>query len=277
MMKSYSLGSFKLFAFVTLFVLAAVFLWGCGPSYGSRTRTSVGVGVNATYSELNDWGYWRVHAQFGDVWCPDVDRGWAPFTYGNWVWSDQGWLWTSYEPYGWLVFHYGNWYYDTDIGWFWIPGYSWSPAPVQWYEYDDYICWAPRPPRGYHWKDPWETKVTFAWTSVPKSHFLKYDVGEHRIDSRPPSKSGLKSIRRGSPDIKIVAKVTNERPEKIKVTREAVKMKNRTFYKAVLPSQQSEKIAQYKGKYKKVPNPKRDDDRDKNKDKSRGGGKPNQD
>src|SRR2546423_270695 len=79
-------------------------------------------------------GDWVVVSGYGRVWRPHVAVGWRPYSYGNWVWTDEGWLWVSdpSEPWGWGPYHYGRWAYGASYGWIWVPGYQWAPAWVSW-------------------------------------------------------------------------------------------------------------------------------------------------
>ncbi len=99
------------------------------------------------YSELSSYGTW-IELDYGTiVWRPTVmRRDWAPYAYGQWVWTDYGWYWDSYEPFGYIVFHYGRWYYDDYYGWIWVPDNEWAPAWVEWRYDDAYIGWAPLSP-----------------------------------------------------------------------------------------------------------------------------------
>ncbi|HEU4380557.1 MAG TPA: DUF6600 domain-containing protein [Hyphomicrobiaceae bacterium] len=108
------------------------------------------VDVSYFYEELEQYGRWIDHPRWGDVWSPDVDRDWRPYTIGYWNYTeDNGWFWVSEEPFGWAVFHYGRWVVDPDDGWLWIPGTEWAPAWVAWRSDDSddgYVGWAPLPP-----------------------------------------------------------------------------------------------------------------------------------
>jgi hypothetical protein len=108
------------------------------------------VDVSYFYEELEQYGRWIDHPRWGDVWSPDVDRDWRPYTVGYWNYTeDNGWFWVSEEPFGWAVFHYGRWVPDPDDGWLWIPGTEWAPAWVAWRSDDNddgYVGWAPLPP-----------------------------------------------------------------------------------------------------------------------------------
>jgi len=117
-------------------------------------RTSVGVSVRSSnvdlgffYDDLAPYGNWIQSPRYGWVWTPTaVATTWRPYEYGHWVWTDQGWLWVSDEPFGWATYHYGRWYDDPEIGWAWEPGYDWAPSWVSWEESPDYVGWAPLPP-----------------------------------------------------------------------------------------------------------------------------------
>jgi hypothetical protein len=145
----------------------------------------VAVGVN--FRDLNDYGEWvHVHGA-GSVWRPDADQDWQPFRYGRWVYSNDGWMWDSYEPFGWIVYHYGNWYYDEEQGWVWIPGYEWSPAQVQWYVTDHEIGWAPLLPSGYS-----HSLAGMHWLFCPTPFFASGEIGNH-IEIRPyPARSEMR-------------------------------------------------------------------------------------
>jgi hypothetical protein len=125
--------------------------------------TDVSFGV--FYSSLDGYGEWipLSHGLYG--WRPlHVMTGWRPYTFGRWVWTDDGWYWASDEPWAWAVYHYGRWHYDDDYGWIWIPGDDWAPAWVEWRFGGDYIGWAPLSPYavftvnvGIRYEYGWET------------------------------------------------------------------------------------------------------------------------
>jgi hypothetical protein len=80
-------------------------------------------------------GDWQPQSDYGPIWFPHVDAGWAPYHYGHWVHMPfYGWTWVADEPWGAAPFHYGRW---VAVGgrWGWIPGPReghpvWSPAQV---------------------------------------------------------------------------------------------------------------------------------------------------
>ena len=85
--------------------------------------------------DLDSYGRWQLDPQYGNVWVPTVDPGWAPYQCGRWTWEDfYGWTWVGCEPWGWAPYHYGRWYWGS-LGWAWYPGsifanYYWHPALV---------------------------------------------------------------------------------------------------------------------------------------------------
>jgi hypothetical protein len=100
----------------------------------SVSRGYVNPDINGT-EELDANGRWVNDPQYGQVWVPTVDPGWAPYQVGRWVWVDYyGWTWVSGDPWGWAPYHYGRWY-NGPYGWAWWPGalygpYYWRPALV---------------------------------------------------------------------------------------------------------------------------------------------------
>ena len=98
------------------------------------------------HDDLSPYGYWEFVGGFGYVWRPyDVSPSWAPYYYGRWVYTVDGWTWVSTEPWGWITYHYGYWAHTHRWGWLWIPGYTWAPARVSWYWSDGYVAWRPAP------------------------------------------------------------------------------------------------------------------------------------
>ncbi len=170
-------------------------------------------------SYLDQWGVWVDVQPFGMVWEPSVNPDWRPFFYGHWVWTDDGWAWVSYEPYGWLVYHYGNWDYQPDIGWFWIEGDEWSPARVQWITYDNYCSWAPLPPPGVTWEEPWHEEGLRFWVVVRDRDLDEENIGHLQV-SRPPAPREMegREVVRRAPDIQHFEKVSGRvvKPEPLK-------------------------------------------------------------
>ena len=55
--------------------------------------------------DLDNSGYWTNYPQYGRVWVPRVNAGWAPYRNGRWVYYDwYGWTWVSYDPWGWAPY-----------------------------------------------------------------------------------------------------------------------------------------------------------------------------
>ena len=73
--------------------------------------------------DLDGNGRWVSTPDYGTVWAPRVEPGWAPYRNGRWVWADYyGWTWQSYDSWGWAPYHYGRWFNSPVIGWCWYPG-----------------------------------------------------------------------------------------------------------------------------------------------------------
>lgn len=76
------------------------------------------------YQQLDDYGIWETHAEYGAIWFPRVTVvGWAPYRIGHWLWvAPWGWTWIDQAPWGFAPYHYGRWAY---IGsrWAWVPGH----------------------------------------------------------------------------------------------------------------------------------------------------------
>lgn len=75
------------------------------------------------YQQLDEYGSWETHAEYGAIWWPRVTEvGWAPYRHGHWSWiAPWGWTWIDRAPWGFAPYHYGRW---AHIGarWAWVPG-----------------------------------------------------------------------------------------------------------------------------------------------------------
>ncbi|MBK6914355.1 MAG: hypothetical protein IPH11_12135 [Ignavibacteriales bacterium] len=153
------------------------------------------------YSSLSPHGTWIELNTGVTVWRPRIIRNdWSPYMEGQWIWTDDGWYWDSYEPFGQIVYHYGRWYYDDYYGWIWVPDYEWSPAWVEWRYDNDYIGWAPLSPYasfsisfGIHFSNHWVThyhhwnfvRFNYFCDPYPYRHFaphnIKYRIYNHTV------------------------------------------------------------------------------------------------
>ncbi|MBI5444392.1 MAG: FecR domain-containing protein, partial [Deltaproteobacteria bacterium] len=72
--------------------------------------------------DLDAYGSWEDHAEYGSVWYPrGMAAGWEPYRSGRWIWRDPwGWTWLSSEPWGWAPYHYGRWAVVRGR-WGWVP------------------------------------------------------------------------------------------------------------------------------------------------------------
>jgi hypothetical protein len=194
------------FACLLMFGLAVPFMLlhvGCA-STAYRAPAYVSSGVDDV-EYLSAYGEWLEVAPYGLVWRPYIASDWEPFYYGSWIWTNDGWAWESDEPYGWLVYHYGYWGNEPLIGWFWVPGNTWSPARVQWYTYGDYTAWAPLPPPGLVWGAPWDPYVVNVWIVVHIDVFTHDNIGHYRIAEPPRREIILKrTVTKAPPNKKQV-------------------------------------------------------------------------
>ena len=175
-------GTVSVPALLIALALAAV---AGGQEYAAGAQpveTAGGDAVGAFYDALLPYGSWVYGDTCGWVWYPySVSVDWRPYTNGRWTDTDDGWMFSSYDPWGWAVYHYGRWYYDNQYGWAWCPGLIWAPSYVAWRRGDDYIGWAPIPP-GVPWQDDRGFVTTgldydryfpaSSWCFVPYDRFL---------------------------------------------------------------------------------------------------------
>jgi hypothetical protein len=143
------------------------------------------VSITYFHHELAPYGRWVYTSRYGEVWYPTVVRaGWAPYVDGEWVYTDCGWTWVSYDPFD-DPFHYGTWVRVDPYGWAWEPGYVWGPAWVSWAWTDSYIGWAPLPPTfaittaGYYGNAV--TLASSQYVFVPTNHFVGTNASTVRV------------------------------------------------------------------------------------------------
>jgi hypothetical protein len=129
------------------FVVAMVFAALAVLAVPRPAEGSWSVSISLFHEQLSPYGQWVVAGSYGDCWVPArVAAGWSPYFDGEWIWTDYGWTWVSYDPWGDIPYHYGAWVWVDPYGWVWVPGTIWAPAWVTWAYSDDYIGWAPVPP-----------------------------------------------------------------------------------------------------------------------------------
>lgn len=97
---------------------------------------------------LAQYGTFGTHEKYGEIWVPTVTPpGWHPYPACQWVYTKNGWYFNDDTPWGSIIHHYGRWSHDEKIGWFWVPDEQWSPGWVVWRKSDQWVGWAPMPPR----------------------------------------------------------------------------------------------------------------------------------
>jgi hypothetical protein len=151
----------------------------------STTQAAVAVSISAFHEQLTPFGRWVVAGSFGNVWVPNVAVGWAPYTDGQWIYTDFGWTWVSNDPWGGIPCHYGSWAWVDGFGWAWTPGTVWAPAWVTWAFTDDFVGWAPIPPTfvlsvtGF--VGPPVVLATARYVFVPTGQFVGVSVASVRV------------------------------------------------------------------------------------------------
>ena len=170
-----------------LIIITAIIILGISGSTTANTDYAKRVG-GYFYTSLSPHGTWIEIGYGTPVWRPTIIRkNWSPYNYGQWVYTDYGWYWDSYEPFGFIVYHYGRWYYDDYYGWIWIPDYEWAPAWVDWRYDDSYIGWAPLSPYavfyiniGIHYTYDYYVPYNH-WTYVKYNHFCNNNVYNYYV------------------------------------------------------------------------------------------------
>jgi len=222
----------------------------CVVCMASMTLADVDVAVNFSFSELNDYGEWVVVGGYGKVWRPYADQSWRPFYYGRWVWTSDGWMWESDEPFGWIVCHYGNWYYDDDWGWVWVPGYEWSPARVEWYVTDYEIGWMPLfpPPHPGHV----HVRSHVHWLVCPVSMFASVDVRRHVIVRPRPGPDVRVTVYAGPPKFEVVRRYSRSPIVTVNPQRVTVRSGAHTYVRVQSSSPRGNVVVPVGQKYRTV-------------------------
>jgi hypothetical protein len=225
-----------------IFILTAAALLAAGcmtVDSGSRTEQNYAPygSSDEPFPVLNAYGNWIDVGIYGRVWQPAVLSDWRPYTNGQWIWTDRGWMFDSDEPFGWVVYHYGEWTQIGSLGWVWVPGNEWSPARVNWSSGNDYVCWAPMPPPQGSCPDVYQPGYENYWTVVPAPQFTRLNVGAYRTTPPPPpppppSRSTQPNIRGRAvprpPDIITIQGATHELIPAKKTEQEQVRIGRRT-------------------------------------------------
>lgn len=218
----------------------------------SGIHAKANISISANFSELDGYGEWITVPEYGSVWRPDASPDWRPFTYGHWVYTDDGWLWDSDEPFGWIVNHYGNWAYDDDEGWIWLPGYTWSPARVSWHVTNDEIGWAPILPklrRGHSYN-----RIQMQWNFASSASFTSVDI-RNNISIRSNLNSGAirTKIHAGPPRREYIQRSVNAPIKRVSINRIKVSSRNKPLIRIEIPNRERSNVEVPVGhKYKRV-------------------------
>jgi hypothetical protein len=150
----------------------------------SSVKAQGSVSFQVFYDELQPYGTWIHHNQYGYVWTPRVDRGFVPYaTSGYWISTEYGNTWVSDYSWGWAPFHYGRWFYDDFYGWMWVPDTVWGPAWVAWRSGGGYYGWAPlMPGLGFSVSYSYYNRIPHNyWSFVPYRYITYRSVYRHCV------------------------------------------------------------------------------------------------
>ena len=150
----------------------------------SAVKAQGSVSFQVFYDELQPYGTWINHNNYGYVWMPRVDRGFVPYaTNGYWINTEYGNTWVSDYSWGWAPFHYGRWFYDDFYGWMWVPDSAWGPAWVVWRSGGGYYGWAPMMPGfGYSVSYRYYNRIPHHyWSFVPYRYITYRSVHRHCV------------------------------------------------------------------------------------------------
>lgn len=248
-----------LYSAVVIFLLLG--LQDCATTYQSQNSSYNNNANDWGYniSDLNNYGEWVQTNIYGEAWRPYVAPGWTPFENGHWAYANGNWTWISYEPFGWIVYHYGNWYNDPFYGWVWIPSSGpWSPARVVWYNYDNYVAWAPMPPPHVSYGTPWEPSHHHYWHVVKSRDFTNDNIQNYRVENPARNNTALRNNagtrnapERTPPSVQVIRNATGKSVPEVKVKRERVNLPKRNVERIVLPAPEEKRVEENTTKVKK--------------------------
>src|SRR5579872_300152 len=136
------------------------------------------------FEDLDDNGDWQPSPEYGNVWFPRVEPGWAPYHNGHWAWIDPwGWTWVDDARWGYAPFHYGRWV-NVYGRWGWVPGPAevrpvYAPALVVFVGggpgAGGNVAWFPLGPRevyvpSYHVSEGYVNRVNVSNTNVSQTN-----------------------------------------------------------------------------------------------------------
>ncbi|MHB1846295.1 MAG: DUF6600 domain-containing protein [Deltaproteobacteria bacterium] len=137
------------------------------------------------YQALAPYGTWLYTPNRGWIWTPNgMSQAFRPYSDGEWAWTAYGWTWNGSDPWSWATDHYGRWTFMPDLGWSWVPGYTWGPAWVSWRFGASYVGWSPLEPGmdyGGDGDDDDDPVSYDQWCFVPYGGFYGMPVGSYLL------------------------------------------------------------------------------------------------
>jgi hypothetical protein len=225
-------------------ILIILLVPGCSSSESQSNMDGTNQG-GYNVEELNNYGEWDHINNYGNVWHPYVVNDWMPFDNGHWSFANNNWTWISYEPFGWIVYHYGYWFEDPFYGWVWIPSDDiWSPARVMWVDYDDYVGWAPLPPHGITYRNPWEDNEKHHWHVVRHRDFTHDDIRNYSITNPIIRQNSGKpnTVSNKPPDRIKIEESSGRSVSEFKLQHQTIPLSDRVIKKMNLPQQEIKRL-----------------------------------
>lgn len=240
MKSTNALKKFLFYLLPTLFLLVITSCSSAGYQSNMTDQQNV-----YNLDELNSYGDWINIDPYGEVWQPFVVDGWMPYENGHWAFADGSWTWISYEPFGWIVYHYGYWYDDPFYGWVWIPGDgTWSPANVIWYDYGDYVCWAPLPPKGIEYGHPWDKDHERYWHVVRMNDFTKDNIRDYTIRNPVRAQINENVIVNRPPDRQLIERNIGRPIPEVNIKHDTIRLNRTEIRRMNLPPEETHRVEQ---------------------------------
>jgi len=93
-------------------------------TYAERGKTDFDTALQI----LNPYGTW---SKIDGLWAYTPRTHPAPYTDGQWIYTEYGWYWKGNLPHSWVTEHYGYWKRGANKVWSWYPGPFWLPQIVE--------------------------------------------------------------------------------------------------------------------------------------------------
>jgi hypothetical protein len=114
-----------------------------------------------------------------------------------------------------------------------------------WITYDDYVGWAPLPPYGITYKNPWEESEHHHWRVVKLRDFTRDNIRNYGV-LNPPARINELSTRRQNdripPSKSLVERSIGRNLPEAKAEHETIKLPPRQIQKMNLPQEENKRV-----------------------------------